>query len=72
VISYGFYLWHVPLIVFVRAMSPDKPGAFALAAIVTPLALAAGTASWFFVERPLMKVVSSRLARTRAQAPAQA
>ncbi|MDX6670058.1 MAG: hypothetical protein QOI91_421 [Solirubrobacteraceae bacterium] len=72
VISYGFYLWHVPLIVFVRAMSPDKPGAFVLAAIVTPLALAAGTASWFLVERPLMKVVSSRLARPRAQAQAQA
>ena len=63
VISYGFYLWHVPLILFVREMSSREPGALALAAIVTPLAVAAGAASWRWVERPLMRVVSDRLAR---------
>jgi acetyltransferase len=68
VISYGFYLWHVPLILFVRETSAREPGAFALAAIVTPLALAAGAASWRWVERPLMGAVNGRLSRARARA----
>ncbi|MDX6696934.1 MAG: hypothetical protein QOE65_331 [Solirubrobacteraceae bacterium] len=69
VISYGFYLWHVPLILFVKETSAHQPGAFALAAVVTPLALAAGAASWLWIERPLLNAVSGRLARSaRARA----
>jgi peptidoglycan/LPS O-acetylase OafA/YrhL len=68
VISYGFYLWHVPLILFVKASSAHQPGAFALAAVVAPLALAAGAASWLWIERPLLNAVSGRLARARARA----
>jgi len=72
VVSYGFYLWHVPLILFVRETSSQSPGALALAAIVTPLALAAGTASWLWIERPLMGAVGSRLARGPDPEPARA
>jgi peptidoglycan/LPS O-acetylase OafA/YrhL len=68
VISYGFYLWHVPLILFVKEMAADKPGAIELAALVAPLALAAGAASWLWVEKPLMSAVNSRLRRAPATA----
>jgi peptidoglycan/LPS O-acetylase OafA/YrhL len=68
VISYGFYLWHVPLILFVKEMAADTPTALELAALVSPLALAAGTASWLWVERPLMNAANSRLARAPARA----
>ena len=68
VISYGVYLWHVPLILFVKAMAATTPTALELAALVAPLALAAGTASWLWVERPLMNAVNSRLARAPARA----
>ena len=68
VISYGFYLWHVPLILFVKAMTAETPTALELAALVSPLALAAGAASWLWVERPLMNVVNTRLARAPARA----
>ncbi len=65
VISYGVYLWHVPLILFVKEMAADTPGALELAALVAPLAIAAGTASWVWVERPLMNAVNNRLPRAR-------
>jgi peptidoglycan/LPS O-acetylase OafA/YrhL len=68
IVSYGFYLWHVPLILFVQAMSASKPGAVTLAVLVTPLAVAAGAASWYWVEQPALAAVNSRLARAPAQA----
>jgi acetyltransferase len=68
IVSYGFYLWHVPLILFVQAMSASKPGAVTLAVLATPLAVAAGAASWYWVERPALAAVNSRLARAPAQA----
>jgi peptidoglycan/LPS O-acetylase OafA/YrhL len=68
VISYGFYLWHVPLMLFVKEMSAQTPGPLALAALVTPLAVLAGLASWLWVERPLLAAVDSRLADAPARA----
>jgi peptidoglycan/LPS O-acetylase OafA/YrhL len=68
VISYGFYLWHVPLFLFVKATAATAPSALELAAVVAPLSLAAGTASWLWVERPLLNAVNSRLARVPANA----
>ena len=49
-------------------MTATTPTAVELAALVAPLALAAGTASWLWVERPLMNAVNSRLARAPARA----
>ena len=68
IVSYGFYLWHVPLILFVKEMAAETPTALELAALVSPLALAAGTASWLWVERPLLAAVNSRLRRAPARA----
>jgi peptidoglycan/LPS O-acetylase OafA/YrhL len=68
IVSYGFYLWHVPLILFVKEMAAETPTALELAALVAPLALAAGTASWLWVERPLLNAVNSRLSRAPARA----
>jgi peptidoglycan/LPS O-acetylase OafA/YrhL len=54
-ISYGFYLWHIPLIVWARGnglLGGIAPLDFA---IVLPAAVALGAASWYVVELPLMK-----------------
>jgi hypothetical protein len=53
---------------FVKEMAAETPTALQLAALVAPLALAAGTASWLWVERPLMNAAHSRLARAPARA----
>jgi peptidoglycan/LPS O-acetylase OafA/YrhL len=52
-ITYGFYLWHIPLLVFARGTGL-LPSGLALAFAVLPVAIAFGAASWYFVERPLM------------------
>ena len=67
-ISYGVYLWHVPLILFVKEMAAETPTALELALLVAPLAIAAGTASWIWVERPLTNAVNARLPRAHARA----
>jgi peptidoglycan/LPS O-acetylase OafA/YrhL len=51
-VSYGVYLWHVPLLLFLRAhdLLPLSPaGAFA---VVTPVAIAVAAVSWYAIERP--------------------
>jgi peptidoglycan/LPS O-acetylase OafA/YrhL len=65
-VSYGVYLWHLPLMLF-GARLDLLPNAFVprLAVVLLP-ALAAGTASWLLVERPLL-AASSRRARSRAR-----
>lgn len=54
-VSYGIYLWHVPLLLFLRAhgLLPLSPlGAFV---VVTPVAIAVAAASWYAVERPVQE-----------------
>jgi peptidoglycan/LPS O-acetylase OafA/YrhL len=68
IVSYGFYLWHVPLILVVKETSTATPGALLLAALAAPLAVAAGAASWRWVERPALAAVHSRLSRAPARA----
>jgi peptidoglycan/LPS O-acetylase OafA/YrhL len=63
VISYGIYLWHLPLLLVTRnaGLMPD---AFVLRLLVMlALALAAGFASWRLVEQPLIRRFSSTRAR---------
>ena len=67
-ISYGFYLWHVPLLLFVREVAPVSPDPLVLGVITAPLALAAGAASWFLLERPALAAAGSRLATAPARA----
>jgi peptidoglycan/LPS O-acetylase OafA/YrhL len=64
-ISYGFYLWHIPLIVWARGHGLLAGGALTDLAVLLPAAAAFGAASWYLVERPLMlrAASSSRKAR---------
>jgi peptidoglycan/LPS O-acetylase OafA/YrhL len=63
-VSYGVYLWHLPLMLF-GARLDLLPQAFLprLAVVLLP-ALLLGTASWLLVERPLL-AAASRGARSR-------
>jgi peptidoglycan/LPS O-acetylase OafA/YrhL len=59
VVSYGLYLWHVPLMLFGVRLGL-LPHAFAerLAAVLMP-SLAMGAASWFLVERVALRRASA-------------
>lgn len=71
IVSYGFYLWHVPLILFLRRYDLFPEGFFTALALILPPALALGFASWHLVEKPLMKR-AARSARARRPARARA
>ena len=67
VISYGIYLWHLPLLLTARELGL-LPATFALRlALVLPLAIGAGALSWIMVERPVMRYAASRQRRTRTR-----
>jgi peptidoglycan/LPS O-acetylase OafA/YrhL len=65
-ITYGFYLWHIPLLVFARGTGV-LPEGIALGLVVLPVAIAFGAASWYFVERPIMRR-AARLPRSGSEA----
>ncbi|MGH2959307.1 MAG: acyltransferase family protein [Solirubrobacterales bacterium] len=68
VISYGVYLWHLPLLLATRhlGLMPDALSLRVL--VVLALALAAGLASWRLVERPLIgRFETSRASTTHAR-----
>jgi peptidoglycan/LPS O-acetylase OafA/YrhL len=54
-ISYGFYLWHIPLIVWARGHGLLGGPAPLDLAIILPAATVLGAASWYLIELPLMK-----------------
>ncbi len=59
-VSYGLYLWHVPILLFARA-NGLLPSSFVPAlAVVLPVVLAVCAASWYLVERPLIARASRR------------
>lgn len=64
-ISYGFYLWHVPVLMVLRGydLLPLDPVAGTLVALVPSLALAA--LSWFALERPILRWNARRERRSR-------
>jgi len=67
VISYGVYLWHLPLLLVIRhaGLMPD-PLALRVT-LIMGLSLAAGLASWRLIERPLIR----RFEPGRAATPAK-
>lgn len=68
VVSYGLYLWHLPLLLAARELGLLR-GGFALRfVIVFALAGAAAALSWRYVEQPLIR--RSRERRRRAAKPA--
>jgi peptidoglycan/LPS O-acetylase OafA/YrhL len=65
-ITYGFYLWHIPLLVLARGTGL-LPAGIVLGLAVLPVAIAFGAASWYLVERPFM-ARAARLPRSGAAA----
>ncbi len=67
-VSYGIYLWHVPLLLFLRAhdLLPLNP-AGAFAAVIVPTLLVAA-ASWHLVEEPLQERARRAVRRRRSVA----
>ena len=54
IVSYGFYLWHLPLILFLRGVHPEG-GFLATLALSAPLALLLAWLSWRLVEQPALR-----------------
>ena len=66
-ITYGFYLWHIPLLVCARGLG-ILPSGIVLGLAVLPVAIAFGAASWYWLERPIMRR-AARLPRAAPRAP---
>lgn len=64
-ISYGFYLWHVPVLMVLRGygLLPLDPVTGTLMALAPSLALA--VLSWFALERPILRWTARRDRRAR-------
>lgn len=71
-ISYGFYLWHVPVLAWLRPLLVDGSALVAVAGWVVGLGVTAAAAvlSWHLVEQPVIGAVG-RLTRGRDRAPAE-
>jgi peptidoglycan/LPS O-acetylase OafA/YrhL len=67
-VSYGVYLWHVPLLLFLRAHGALPLTPIGALAVVMPLALGVAAASWYGIERPVQ--TRARRATRRARRPA--
>jgi peptidoglycan/LPS O-acetylase OafA/YrhL len=64
-LSYGVYLWHY-LVIYWLQMHDRFPQDFWTALLyVLPLTFAVATASWFLVERPVLRLSTRALARRR-------
>lgn len=61
-ITYGFYLWHIPVIVCARGLGV-LPGGILSGVMLLPVAIAFGAGSWYLLERPIMRR-AGRLPRT--------
>jgi peptidoglycan/LPS O-acetylase OafA/YrhL len=69
IVSYGFYLWHVPILIIQRSIYPH--GGFLITfAAALPLAVLAGTLSWRLVEKPALRR-ATRPPEPRAARPAR-
>lgn len=66
--SYGLYLWHVPLILWLRSEGLLPSDVLPALAVVLPLSLAFAAASWLLVERPAL-ALERRASRSRRLRP---
>jgi hypothetical protein len=53
-ISYSWYLWHWPLLAFLRIVCGDRPPAHAAASVIAA-SFAAAVLSYFFIEQPFRR-----------------
>ncbi len=54
IVSYGFYLWHMPLLIALRGIYPHG-GFLATFATALPVTLVVGALSWRLVEKPALR-----------------
>jgi peptidoglycan/LPS O-acetylase OafA/YrhL len=55
-VSYGLYLWHMTVLdLLVRREIPASPSTLGLFAVAVPIAVGLGAASWYAVERPVLR-----------------
>jgi peptidoglycan/LPS O-acetylase OafA/YrhL len=59
--SYGLYLWHVPVILFLRRLDLLPLSFVPAFVVVLPVAVGAAAASWRFVERPALSGTAGAL-----------
>jgi peptidoglycan/LPS O-acetylase OafA/YrhL len=71
-ISYGIYLWHLPVILYLKHLGLEGQGYLPLVAAALPVTVALGAASWYLVERPLIDRAHGRRRRRPQSAPATA
>jgi peptidoglycan/LPS O-acetylase OafA/YrhL len=69
-VSYAVYLWHVPLLLFLRAHGALPLSPIGALVVVAPVAIAVAAVSWYSVERPLQE--RARRATRRPTRPAAA
>lgn len=67
VVSYGFYLWHVPLILFGQSIGIETSGFVPMFLIFFPVTLLFAMGSWFLVEKPLIARVHRAPRRAEAE-----
>jgi peptidoglycan/LPS O-acetylase OafA/YrhL len=67
VISYGIYLWHLPLLLMVRELGLLPSTFVPRLGVVLALAIGAAALSWVLLERPVMRYVASRQRASRAR-----
>jgi peptidoglycan/LPS O-acetylase OafA/YrhL len=77
-VSYGVYLWHMPVLFWLRMHHALPARAVAALALVLAPTLALGAASWWLVERPAVRAIGrdrdrrARPARPRSRVGAPA
>ena len=69
IVSYGFYLWHVPLILFVKRLGLLPDGFVAAVLLTLPIALAVAAASWHLLEKPVLDRATRRTRPVARTAP---
>jgi peptidoglycan/LPS O-acetylase OafA/YrhL len=69
-VSYGVYLWHVPLLLFLRAHGALPLSTVGALAVIAPLAFAIASASWYGIERPVQERARRATRRARRAAAA--
>jgi peptidoglycan/LPS O-acetylase OafA/YrhL len=63
-VSYGVYLWHVPLILFLRAHGALPLSTAGALAVALPVTLGVAALSWYLVESPLQQRARRRTRQT--------
>lgn len=61
-VSYGLYLWHMPVLYLLRTHDAFPQGFAAAYALVALPAIVLGAGSWLLVERPILRAASRRRA----------